>query len=148
MDREGEGRAVMRALLIAALALAGCAASTPSGPAPTGPLALHAERAAPAEISAAFAREIALRYPGELGGEAVRKDLVAQGFQCADSGASPEVRVGEIYARCDLPKPHGLCSDRWIVDLRLKGLTRALDFARVTPEGRFERSCVGGASTN
>lgn len=145
MDREGEG--VVRRPLVAALALAGCAASPPDV-VKTGPLALHADRAAPAAISTAFAGEVARRYAGERGAEEVRNELVAQGFQCADAGANPDVSVGEIFVACDLPKPHGLCSDKWVVDLRLRRLTRALDFARVTPEGRFERFCVAGASPN
>lgn len=138
----------MKRLLISALVLAGCATATPTTPQVTGPLALHAAAAVPAEISAAFAREVAGRYAGERGAEEVRNDLIAQGFQCADIGANPDVKIGEIYAACQLPKPHGLCSDKWVVDLRLKRLTRALDFARVTSEGRFERYCVAGASPN
>lgn len=140
----------MKRILIAALALAGCASST-VGPAETPSstaLSLHADKAIPAEISAAFAREVSTRYPGRHGAEAMRTALAAQGFQCADTGANPEVKVGEVYAACTLPKPHGLCSDKWVVDLRLKRLTRALDFAQVTPEGRFERFCTNGASPN
>ena len=145
MDREGEG--VVTRALIAVLVLAGCAAS-PSVVAPTGRLALHADRAVPAAINTAFAGEVARRYSGERGAEEVRNELIAQGFQCADIGANPDVKMGEVYAACELPKPHGLCSDKWVVDLRLKRLTRALDFARVAPEGRFERFCVAGASPN
>ncbi len=155
MDREGEGRRVMRRVLAAAAfaALAACATSavdTPPAetPAPSGALALHADAAIPADISAAFAREISARYGVERGAEEVRTDLMAQGFQCADVGANPDVGLGEVYASCTQPKPHGLCSDKWVVDLRLKRLTRALDFARVTPEGRFERFCTNGASPN
>lgn len=145
----------MRGFLAVAclLALAACATATtdpapPETPAQAGALALHADKAVPAEISTAFAREVAGRYPGERGAEEVRAELIAQGFQCADTGANPDVKMGEVYAACDLPKPHGLCSDKWIVDLRLRRLTRALDFARVTPEGRFERFCIAGASPN
>lgn len=137
-----------------ALLAAGCASSTiaPAPDAPTTPsttaLSLHADKAVPAEISAAFAQEVSARYPGQHGAEAMRTALAAQGFQCADTGANPDVKVGEVYAACTLPKPHGLCSDKWVVDLRLKQLTRALDFAQVTPEGRFERFCTNGASPN
>jgi hypothetical protein len=144
----------MRRILIATLALAGCATSTinPAPETPTAPsttaLSLHADKAIPADISAAFAREVSARYPGQHGAEAMRAALAAQGFQCADTGASPDVRVGEVYAQCTLPKAHGRCSDKWVVDLRLKQLTRALDFAQVTPEGRFERFCTNDASPN
>lgn len=160
MDRTHERRRVTRvgAALACLFALAACATSTvtpPPGeappvvaPAPTGAIALHADKAVPAEISAAFAREIAARLPGLRGAEEVRGALMGQGFQCADVSDGPDVKIGEIYARCELPKPHGLCSDKWLVDLRLKELTRALDFARVTPEGRFERFCTNGASPN
>lgn len=136
----------MKRWMIACLALAGCASAEVEAPPSSGALALHADKAVPADISAAFAREVSARYPGQHGAEAMRTALAAQGFQCADTGASPDVRVGEIYAQCTLPKPHGLCSDSWIVDLRLKGLTRALDFAQVAPEGRFARTCTNGAS--
>lgn len=145
----------MRRLLAVALltALAACATSPvetrpTSTPTPSGAIALHVDKAIPADINAAFAREIAARYSGERGAEEVRNDLMSQGFQCADTGANPDVKLGEVYATCDLPKPHGLCSDKWSVDLRLKRLTRALDFARVAPEGRFERFCTSGASPN
>lgn len=153
MDREDKGRGVMRRALAAAAcaSLAACAASavdTSPVAAPSGAVALHADAAIPAEISAAFAREITARYGGERGADEVRADLAAQGFQCADVGANPDVKLGEIYASCTQPKPHGLCSDTWVVDMRLKRLTRALDFARVTPEGRFERFCTNGASPN
>lgn len=159
MDRAHEGSRLRRALAsFALLTLAACATATvtpPPGaappevaPAPTGQIALHADKAIPADISAAFAREIAARLPGVRGAEEVRGALMAQGFQCADAGDGPEVKIGEIYARCALPTPHGLCSDKWLVELRLKELTRAIDFARVTPEGRFERFCTNGASPN
>ena len=144
----------MRVAIVAcALVAAACASSqdvsAPSSGTPSSTaLSLHADKAVPAEISAAFAREVSARYPGQHGAEAMRTALAAQGFQCADTGANPDVKVGEVYAACTLPKPHGLCSDKWVVDLRLKQLTRALDFAQVTPEGRFERFCTNGASPN
>lgn len=140
------------AATLALLALTACASSTvePSTggaeASPSGPIALHADKAVPAAISAAFAREVEARLSGVRGAEEARGVLMAQGFQCADAGDGPDVRVGEVYARCELPKPHGLCSDKWTVDLRLRELTRALDFARVSPEGRFERFCTNGAS--
>lgn len=136
------------AATLALLALTACATSSVEPPPASGPIALHADKAVPAEISAAFAREVEARLPGVRGAEEVRGVLMAQGFQCADAGDGPDVRVGEVYARCELPKPHGLCSDKWMVDLRLRGLTRALDFARVSAEGRFERFCTNGASPN
>ena len=139
----------LRRALIGLVTLAGCAA-TPVDVTPpsSGALALHAEKSVPADISASFAREIAARYGADRGAESVRNDLMAQGFQCADAGANPDVKVGEVYAACELPRPHGLCSDKWIVDLRLKRLVRAVDFARVAAEGRFERFCIAGASPN
>lgn len=159
MDRAHEGNRVKRFLAaLTLLALTACATSTvetPTGSAPpevppiaTGPIALHADKAFPAEITAAFAREIETRLSGVRGAEEVRSMLMAQGFQCADAGDGPEVKIGDVFARCDLPKPHGLCSDKWSVDLRLRELTRALDFARVSSEGRFERFCTNGASPN
>lgn len=142
------------AATLALLALTACASSTvePSTggaeASPSGPIALHADKAVPAAISAAFAREVEVRLSGVRGAEEVRGVLMAQGFQCADAGDGPDVRVGEVYAHCELPKPHGLCSDKWTVDLRLRELTRAVDFARVSADGRFERFCTNGASPN
>ena len=75
-------------------------------------------------------------------------DLINNRVPAANLTARVDVKVGEVYARCELPKPHGLCSDKWAVDLRLRELTRALDFARVSSEGRFERFCASGASPN
>lgn len=159
MDRTDKGNGVNRKIVatLALLALAACATSTvaPPGasppevpPAQTGAIALHADKAVPAEISAAFAREISARLSGVRGAEEVRGALIAQGFQCADAGDGPDVKIGEIYARCELPKPHGLCSDKWRVELRLRELTRATDFARISAEGAFERFCTNGASPN
>ena len=135
-------------LLAAAAAVAACAplATPPPSPAPRGALALHGEAGVPARIGAAFHTEVARRFTGDTGMEAAAGDLTANGFICSSKGAYPQVKIGEVVAVCELPKPHGLCSDMWTVDLRLRQVTRALDFHRVAPEGRFARTCVSGAS--
>ena len=56
------------------------------------------------------------------------------------------MQPGGVLTVCELPKPHGLCSDKWTVDLRLKRVTRQISFHRITAEGRFARVCVAGAS--
>lgn len=130
--------------------LVSCVSAPPRGhpPALAGPLALHSEAGGPAEIGLAFAREVSSRFGGERRAQDLRDTLIAQGFQCTDVDGAQGVRVGEMYATCDLPTPHGLCLDRWVVEMRLTQLTRALDFVPVRPEGRFERSCTSGASPN
>ncbi len=132
---------------LVALCAAACApVTTPPVSAPTGALALHADEAVPARVNAAFAAEIAGRYLGDIGLETVVGDLTVNGFVCNARGSYPQVQPGGVLSVCELPKPHGLCSDMWTVDLKLKRVTRALSFHRVAAEGRFARSCVAGAS--
>lgn len=138
--------------LLGALLLGACAATitaTPeTKPIPAERVALHADKAVPAEIAAAFRGEISERYPSDVGQDAVVADLIDQGFICEDLGVYPQVQPGGTLTQCELPKPHGLCSDKWTVALRLKRVTRQISFHRVGVEGNFERFCVAGASPN
>ena len=142
----------MRYLLLG-LAL-GAIACAPLGSAPEAPLApmdevaLHQDVRLPADIDAAFRGEIATRYSVDAGVETVSNDLARSGFICRPEGVYPQVRPGGVLKVCELPKPHGLCSDMWTVDLKLKQVTGQIAVQRVTPEGRFTRTCVSGASPN
>lgn len=134
------------AAIVVALATTACAPVETAPKAPADPLALHADKRIPADINAAFAAGIAARFAGARGAEEVSGELSRAGFICTQKGAYPEIKAGEILAVCELPKPHGLCSDKWTVTLTLRAVTRALDFHRVTTEGAFSRFCIAGAS--
>jgi hypothetical protein len=89
-------------------------------------------------ISAEFASRISARY-GAAPEADVTTDLVRAGFTCRKV-APVEARTDYLALACNLPRPHGLCSDRFIVDLRHAGGADA-SASRVRPEGRFLRTC-------
>lgn len=136
------------AATMAFLVAAACAPTVvaPTAPGAVGPLPLHADRAVPADIDAAFRAAVAGRYAGDIGQDAAVADLEANSFVCVDNGAYPQVRAGGVLTVCELPKPHGLCADKWTVSLRLKPVTRQVSYHRVGAEGAFARTCVAGAS--
>ena len=133
--------------VLAALALAACVSAEPPAP-PSGAIELHAARAIPADIDAAFAGEIARRYAGAPAQDVALNDLAENGFLCNDLGEYPAVRPGQVLSTCELPRPHGLCSDKWSVALKLAPVTGAVSVHRIAAEGRFARSCIAGASPN
>ena len=137
-------------LLLAGLGLATACAPVEHAPVPAAPppgrIELHQDARIPADIDAAFRSGIVARYIGDVGLETTAADLTANGFICHDLGAYPAVQPGGVLTVCELPKPHGLCTDMWTVDLRLKRVTRQISFHRVAAEGRFARTCVSGAS--
>ncbi len=140
----------MRKLLLAGVLLAAACApieTVPAPPpAPKGAVALHADARIPAQIDAAFRSEIGARYSADAGAASIVADLTQNGFICRELGAYPQVQPSELLAVCDLPKPHGLCSDMWTVDLKLKDVTGGISVQRVAAAGRFVRTCVSGAS--
>lgn len=136
------------AAAIALMVMTACAptVSAPRAPGAQGPLPLHADRAIPADIDTAFRAAVAGRYAGDIGQDAAVADLEANGFVCLDNGAYPQIRAGGVLTVCELPKPHGLCADKWTVSLRLKRVTRQVSYHRVGAEGGFVRTCIAGAS--
>jgi hypothetical protein len=140
----------MRRLVWPLALLAACAPIVAAPPPPFSPtpIALHADRANPPDINAAFGAEVASRYPAQLSHDTVANDLAANGFLCTPRGVYPDVQPGEELTRCELPKPHGLCSDKWTVSLRLRPMLGKVSIPRVEAQGGFERFCIAGASPN
>ncbi|MBU6372354.1 MAG: hypothetical protein KJS97_06450 [Alphaproteobacteria bacterium] len=91
-------------------------------------------------IGARFAGSVTARYGPRAAIDTVRKDLEGQGFLCRDV-PPVERRTDYLVAACEKPKPHGLCSDLFVISLRYAGggVTNGL-FVR--SDGSFERSCV------
>lgn len=96
----------------------------------------------PDDLGAAFAAQIEVRYGPEPGLQAVKKDLQANGFSCRDV-APVEARSDYLLATCDRQEMHKSCNNIWSVSLRFDHSSRALDSTRVTPNGGFERLCLG-----
>jgi len=135
--------------LAAACALAAGCATEPStdGRLQTwsGALDLRASGEDVPAIGAAFATQLAARFGARPGVEAVKADLVKQGFLCRDV-PPVEARTDYLVAACERPRPRGFCSDLFVVSLRFAGASRALDSTRVRPDASFERTCprMGG----
>lgn len=90
-------------------------------------------------ISAQFASRVSARY-GLARAVDVTSDLERAGFACR-AVAPVEARTDYLVATCDLPRPHGFCSDRFVVDLRHAGGSDEAT-ARVRADGRFMRACT------
>lgn len=136
---------------IAAMMLAACATGSATGaaPAPAGVaeppratsalLDLSAAERDVEKIGARFAASVTARYGARAAVESVTADLRSLGFLCRDV-PPVERRTDYLVAACEAPRPHGLCSDLFVISLRYAGggVTNGL-FVR--SDGSFERSC-------
>jgi hypothetical protein len=127
----------MRLALAIMLLLAPACAMQPTGRTGTRPgVEFFAAEPDAAAISAKFADGIARRFAAPADLAALKADLAANGFTCADV-PPVEARTDYLMAHCSRARPHGLCTDEWAVDLRFApgspGLARA--------SGRFWRNC-------
>jgi len=140
----------MRAVLISALVVmvSACASSAPPAVSPDlaikvwkKPLDLTAEGENVDAISAAFAGRVSARYGASAQISDVKRDLERQGFQCRDV-PPVEARRDYLVAACEKPRPHGFCSDVFVVSLRFASQGRRPDALFVRADGSFARSCV------
>lgn len=135
---------MMRALAIAALALLSACATTGVDGAPSASAPLQLPFAgAPAETDRLFRQSLLDRFGQTAGRDAVLRDLAGAGFQCDAKASFPNVAQGAVMDACEWQRPNSPrpCIDRYLVDLRFAGATRALDSLRVEPVGRFVREC-------
>lgn len=138
-------RFVQRIMVIGALGLAltACATSPPPAEPPrqtSALLDLSADGRDVEAISQQFAASVTARFGPRAAVDAVTTDLQGQGFLCRDV-PPVERRTDYLVAACELPRPHGLCSDLFVVSLRYAGggVSNGL-FVRA--DGSFQRSCV------
>lgn len=91
------------------------------------------------KIGARFAASVTARYGPRTPVESVTADLRSLGFLCRDV-PPVERRTDYLVAACEAPRPHGLCSDLFVISLRYGGggVSNGL-FVR--SDGSFERSC-------
>jgi hypothetical protein len=125
--------------IVAALALAGALEACATGAA--APLKYFADEPDPARIDSLFAEEIITHFGAKAKKAKVEKRLEGVGFRCADV-PPVEARGDYLIARCTRPKPHGLCTDSWNVELRYAGDDS------IAPHGTFRRACIAVATPN
>jgi len=125
---------------VLALALAACVAAPKAEPrAVTALLDLSGDGRDIDAIRDAFAASVTARFGPRASLDAVTTDLQGQRFLCRDV-PPVERRTDYLVAACELPRPHGLCRDLFVVSLRYAGggVSNGL-FVRA--DGAFERSC-------
>lgn len=96
----------------------------------------------PDDLSAAFAAQIDMRYGPEPGLKQVKDDLSANGFTCKDV-PPVEARADYLIATCEKQEMLQGCGNIWSVALRFDHRAPSADSTRVTPNGGFERLCLG-----
>ena len=121
----------MRRTGFAFLALLTAACAAPVDVLPS--LDLYEAKVDPHAMNSHFRSEIAHRYEKTSDAATIKDDLAGQAFQCADA-------AGETVSTCTLVKPHGFCTNQWVVELRRPH--HAKEANAVEARGKFVQTCT------
>jgi hypothetical protein len=130
----------MRLMLIAAagMALSGCMLwDADKG------LKLYADKESPREISERFHAAAAKQWGARPGMKEATRGAQEAGFACQKLMPESMPVVSQSVTSCRLVRQQGACSDVWTIEMRFAALSRDLDPVRVSPDGKFERTCAG-----